>query len=64
MRRRSKVCSVVMSCVLSFTSSAEHKIPIPSMEEVGNEADAGAGNQAGMGPQDQVIVPFANETMH
>lgn len=53
-----------MSCVLSFTSSAEHKIPIPSMEEVGNEADAGAGNQAGMGTQDQVIVPFANETMH
>lgn len=34
------------------------------MEEGGNEADAGAGNQAGMGTQDQVIVPFANETMH
>lgn len=49
MRRRGKICSVVMSRVLSFTSSAEHKIPISSMRKGGNEADAGAGNQAGMG---------------
>ena len=45
-----------MSRVLSFSSSAEHKIPISSMRERGDEPAAGAGNQAGMGTSDQVLV--------
>lgn len=64
MGRRGKICSVVMTRVLSFSSSAEHKIPLSSMREGGNEAVAGAGNQAGMGTSDQMLEHFANKPMH
>lgn len=53
-----------MTRVLSFSSSAEHKIPLSSMREGGNEAVAGAGNQAGMGTSDQMLEHFANKPMH
>lgn len=53
-----------MTRVLSFSSSAEHKIPISSMREEGNEAAAWAGNQAGMGTSDQMLVHFTDKSMH
>lgn len=34
------------------------------MREAGNEAVAGAGNQDGMGISDQMLVYFANKSMH
>lgn len=61
---RGKICSVMMTRVLSFSSSAEHKIPISSMREEGNEAAARAGNQAGMGTSDQMLVHFTDKSMH
>lgn len=59
-----KICSVVMTRVLSFSSSAEHKIPISSMREGDNEAVAGAGSQAGMGTSHQMLVHFVNKSVH
>lgn len=58
-----KICSVVMTPVLSFSRLWEHKIPISSMRRGVDEAVVEGGNQAGMGMSDQMLVHFANKSV-